>query len=218
MSKIIAVVNFKGGVGKSTLASIIQTNIENSVVFNIDNQDAEKVNPGDTINVLDYIENENASIEELLRVTEEDYDVVIVDAPGELNEYFVQLLDRIDCFIIPFMDEERVINTTKDTMKALFNGDVFDKKQNVLLIHNSFTKDDNKNTADEIISEVLKDDDVIKDIEFQKTIFEYSKAIKKMTKEKKSISKLKEDNYVAYRIIDKRVKKLMSQITNFIGE
>lgn len=218
MGKVIAVVNFKGGVGKSTIASILQTNIESSIVFNIDNQDAEKVNPGNTINVLNYLEEENATIEEIFNVVNQEFSTVLIDAPGELNEHLIQLLDKVDCFIIPFMDEQRVINTTKDTIKALFDKDISVTPQNVLLIHNSFTNDDDKDVSKEIIEEVKSDDNLSKEVMFDYAIFEHSKAIKSMTKKKKSISDLKKENFVAYKIIDNRVNKLMNKINSFIGE
>ena len=85
------------------------------------------------------------------------------------------------------------------------------------MVHNSFTSDDNPNAAIDIINEVLLDPNITSNIEFKTTIFEYSKAIKTMTKSKKSISELKEENFVAYRIIDNRVQKLMSHINEFLG-
>lgn len=215
-AKTIAIVNFKGGVGKSTLASIIQTNLTNSVVFNIDNQDAEKVNPGSTINVLNYLTDENATIDEIYKIVSQEFNTVIIDAPGELNQELIYLFDKIDCFIVPFFDEQRVINTTIDTLKALFCDGIFNKKQNILLVHNSFTSDDNPNAANEIINEVTSDPQVIKHLEFKVAFFEYSKAIKTMTKTKKSILELKNENFIAYRIIDNRINKLMNQINNFL--
>jgi len=213
----LALVNFKGGVGKSTLASIIQTNLENSVVFNIDNQDAERVNPGTTINVLNYMDEENATIEELYEVAKQEFEIVIIDAPGELNENLVALYDEIDYFIVPFLDENRVVGTTIDTIRSLFHIDITDKKQKVLLIHNELMKEDDKNRGEYIISEVKKDPDFLKDTIFETTVFEYSKAIKSMTRTKKSIHQLKKENFIAYRIIDNRVNKLMKDIKFFIG-
>lgn len=213
----LALVNFKGGVGKSTLASIIQTNLDNSVVFNIDNQDAERVNPGTTINVLNYMDEENATIEELYEIAKQEFEIVIIDAPGELNENLVALYDEIDYFIVPFLDEHRVVSTTIDTIRSLFHIDITNKKQKVLLIHNELMKEDDKNRGKYIISEVKKDLDFLKDTIFETTVFEYSKAIKSMTRTKKSIHQLKKENFIAYRIVDNRVNKLMKDIKFFIG-
>jgi len=213
----LALVNFKGGVGKSTLASIIQTNLENSVVFNIDNQDAERVNPGETINVLNYMEEENASIDELYSIVNQEFDTIIVDAPGELNEHLIELYDKIDYFIIPFLDERRVIGTTIDTISSLFNSDMASTKKNVLLVHNELMKDDNKDQGRLIKEEIFKDKELRKILNLNTTIFEYTKAVKSMTRTRKSIQELKKENFIAYRIVDNRVKKFMKEIKEFIG-
>lgn len=215
--KVIAITNFKGGVGKSTHASMLQTVLNNSVVVNLDDQNAERVNAGKTINVLDYLE-EAGTITNILDIVLEENDIAILDTPGSLTNELAELINRIDYFIVPFKDDYNDIIYTVDTLETIFTSGVIESKSKpkVLLILNAFT-DDPEEGIDDLIDEMKKRDNLIESIEYDITKFKFSKAIKTIKKRKKSIKELMKENYLAYRIVDKNFEILHSKIKKFIN-
>lgn len=215
--KVIAITNFKGGVGKSTHASMLQTVLNNSVVVNLDDQNAERVNAGKTINVLDYLE-EAGTITNILDIVLEENDIAILDTPGSLTNELAELINRIDYFIVPFKDDYNDIIYTVDTLETIFTSGVIASKSKpkVLLILNAFT-DDPEEGIDDLIDEMKKRDNLIESIEYDITQFKFSKAIKTIKKRKKSIKELMKENYLAYRIVDKNFEILHSKIKKFIN-
>lgn len=56
---VILLINFKGGVGKSTIADMLNNRLSNSILLNIDiAQDAESVNSSQTINIATVLTSE----------------------------------------------------------------------------------------------------------------------------------------------------------------
>lgn len=215
--KIIAIANFKGGVGKSTHASMLQTVMKNSIVVNLDEQNAERINAGKTVNVLDYLE-EAGSISNILDIVLEESDIVILDTPGSLTNEFAEVINRVDYFIVPFRDDLNDIIYTVDTLDTIFTSGVIDRKEKseVLLLLNGYT-DEPQEAINEILEEMKTRNGLIEAINFSFTTFKYSKAIKTIKKTKKNIKELMKENYLAYRIVDKNFEELHSDIKNFIA-
>jgi hypothetical protein len=83
--KKVAVINFKGGVGKSTIANILD--LPNKIVINLDTQDAENSNFSDTINYLSLKADNALSLDELLSILKEDgKEWVVFDTPGSITD------------------------------------------------------------------------------------------------------------------------------------
>jgi len=216
MKTIIAMVNFKGGVGKSLHSSMLQSALENSVVVNMDLQDAEKINAGKTVNVMQYI-NDGEKISDIIDIVMEENDIIILDTPGSLSNELVEIIDRIDYFIVPFQDDEGVIDYTVDTLEAIFNSDFFDSKKEVMLLLNSYVESDDIKTAFQLINnEIEKRPNISKYTNFVQADFKFSRAIKTIKSSKKTIKELMKHNYIAYRIVDKNFETLHNKIKDFI--
>lgn len=214
--KIIAIVNFKGGVGKSTHASMLQTVLDSSIVVNLDEQNAERVNAGKTVNVLDYLE-EAGNINNILDIVLEESNIAILDTPGSLTNEFAEVVSRVDYFIVPFRDDYNDIIFTVDTLETLFTSGVVDtsQKPKVLMILNAYT-DEPELAIEELEEELSTRNGLAEVIDYKFTKFKYSKAIKTIKKKKKTIKELMKENYLAYRIVDKNFEELHKKIKKFI--
>lgn len=120
-AKIVAAVNIKGGVGKSTIVGNI-LKLPNSVIVNLDEaQDPTLLNSDaiDTINFYEY--KDKMDIVTLIEALREDYDYIILDTPGALNDDLIKVIPLIEYYIIPFVEGLRAITTTLNVTVSNIN-------------------------------------------------------------------------------------------------
>lgn len=217
--KIMAFVNFKGGVGKSLHASIFQTYLDKSIILNLDNQDAKKINVGDTINVLTFMDELNTTTEEVLDISLEQYDNIIIDTAGkELTEELLEIIEYIDYFIVPFQEDTGVIDYTVDTMDTLFNSGVFEDKKDVIFLLNMYKKEEERKEYTEILmEEISKREGLLENINVNHVAFKHSDAIKTIKRKNKTIEELKKESFVAYRVVENNFKRLHSELKEYMG-
>lgn len=111
-AKIVSAVNIKGGVGKSTIVGNI-LKLPNSVIINLDEaQNPTSINSNsiETINYYDY--KDKVDIVTMIETLRENYDYIIIDTPGALNEEVLKILPLINYFIVPFVEGLRSITAT----------------------------------------------------------------------------------------------------------
>jgi flavin-binding protein dodecin len=106
--KVIAIVNFKGGVGKSTIANVLD--LEDKVIINLDvAQDGKKINTDETYNFAELKELGIDSIEEAIEgAIEGGKKNIILDTPGEIGE-FIEALPLIDYFIVRLIRQTELL-------------------------------------------------------------------------------------------------------------
>jgi len=237
--KIIALGGTKGGIGKSTLSSILADAIANQedeesktvLIVNFDeSQKTEEVNPQHTTMSVSQIYNyifgeidDNLSIEEtnkllvtgLLQAIENqlEFDYIIFDTPGELNSIFLSVLHKIDLFIVPFMAGERNLNSLEYFCKSLFA--LTQANTKVLFIYNQY-RNKTKFPFEETIlniKEKIKGVNIVS--EFHK--FYFSEAIITMENERKGINLLYNNNKLAYRIIKKRTDQFLNNVLKILN-
>lgn len=206
--KKVAVINFKGGVGKSTIANLLD--LPNKVIVNLDIQDAKNSNYSDTINYLALKEEYGVSVNEATELLkEEGKEWIVFDTPGSITNEFLEIIDDVDYIIIPFTKGRRSKETTLETIKAVL--EVMDnEKVKFGLILNMY-QDEND------IEEELKPlEDEVKKILGDKykcsTALKFSKAVSTMEKTKKSIDELDLTNKIAYKAFKKRVKEMNDRL------
>ena len=207
--KIIALVNFKGGVGKSTIGNIL--NLPNKIIINLDiSQNAEEINVEETINFYELHEEYGLEIEEVIEGAFEDgKEYVILDTPGEINEEYLKIIDKIDHFIVPFTAGKRSINTTINTIESLLSI-LKNKNATWCLILNKYDDEIQAEKEIEIISKSAKEllGKNLKCISKLK----FSRVVSTIERDKKNIDNLMLKNRIAYRTFEKRIKEINKDI------
>ena len=215
--KVIAIVNFKGGVGKSTIANLLELN--NKVILNLDiAQDAETINVSDTYNF--YALKEEFGIGSIKEAIDSGFEAgaeyMILDTPGEMNE-FLEILPEIDYFLVPFTNGERSAKATIDTIdtiNTILNEITNNRKDKWCLILNKYVNPESLTDLDEVYS---KAKEILQDKLQCKTDLKFSQVVPTIEKKKISINDLIKQNPIAYGSFKKRIKGMNDEIYNFLG-
>lgn len=227
---VVLLINFKGGVGKSTIADMLANRLSNSILLNIDiAQDAESVNSSQTINIAtvltseytpEEIENQKLSIE-ILDMLKDAHDYIILDTPGEQTKELIDILSEakeyIDYIIVPTMPGKRTRNTTFTTISTLFDSDLLTEQHKLFYVVNQYNSD---NIVENEITEIKKfmNETLKIPVEYSFSKLKNSDAVITMEDSQKSISELKGECYIAYAAFEKRVNSLISDFKTFIGD
>lgn len=219
IAKIIAGINFKGGVGKSTITSILASefNADNqkAVVLNIAlGQSAESINEIETIDFSSLAQNA-ISVSEIIAELSSEYDYIFVDTPGELSDELVEIAPYVDYFIVPFDKGKRVFEDTMVCIESIFTSGIIESQNhNIALIYNKYNKVDTINQVQEKYQQKLSELEEKYAVKFN-TLFtqlSYSDAIETMEENRASIDTLSAKNKVAYKIAQKRIKEMSDSI------
>lgn len=97
MSKIILITHLKGGVGKSTIAYNLASNIRENAKVCIIDMDSQ----GSLINISELSEVPIFTVDMLNEKIKSDYDFIFIDTPPYLNEKIIDLCNISDVIIIP---------------------------------------------------------------------------------------------------------------------
>ena len=97
MSKIILTTHQKGGVGKSTIAYNLASNIRENAKVCIIDMDSQ----GSLINISELSEVPIFTADMLNEKIKSDYDFIFIDTPPYLNEKIIDLCNISDVIIIP---------------------------------------------------------------------------------------------------------------------
>jgi MinD-like ATPase involved in chromosome partitioning or flagellar assembly len=218
MERIIPLINFKGGTGKSTVCAMCQEGTSDSIVLNIDlAQYAEEINYGAAIDLSDILSNESektvvSTIDELLS----EYQTVFIDTPGEQTEEVVEMLeyfkDEIKTIIIPVLAGRRSIDATISTIFFLYQEKLIKKGTKIIFIINRYNKESVAEDAEKNIKEKLEKNNLKNEFKFFFTKLKNSDTIITMEDTGCSIEELKSINFVAYKTFSLRIKDLIRDL------
>lgn len=230
MKKVFGIINFKGGVGKSTVSSLMASKAtrlgHKSAVFNIAlNQPASKNNPVDTIDFSDLLNMDNTTlVEDALELMKNEYDLIFIDTPGELSEEFVNIINQIDVFIVPFKsctdyESDEKTRGTKDTVatiESIFTSGIYEKDSaELILLCNMYQAKHDYLKQIEYYETVIKNMETTSIINLNSVKLSSSETIEKIELTKKDIDELTLKNRIAYNIFNKKVTDLTQELFQF---
>jgi len=217
--KVIAVVNFKGGVGKSTIANLL--NLENKIIINLDEaQNAEELNLKEsTVNF--YQLKDEYGIENLYEAIEGAFeggkDNVVLDTPGDITE-FVKELALVDYFIVPFNVGDRSEKTTLNTIEvihSLLNEFVSDRKDKWGIVLNKYMTPGQFKELDEMYEKAKA---ILGNRLICKTHLKYSGVVPTMEEKRISVEELSTTSAIAYGTFLKRSKDFNKDIEEMLSK
>jgi len=211
--KIIACVNIKGGVGKSSILNILTNRVNNSVIINIDfTADAEKINSANTINYAPLAQ--DFSIEEVIETALEDYTYIFIDTPGDISDELMDIIEKIDYFILPFKPGERSMNGGIETYETLFTQGFVDGHHKISFIINEFINNKELEKELALVQSRIKSIKLFDSLTLEPsyTSLGSTQVMKTMERDAVSIDELNSRNKIAYKIATKRFDKMSDDI------
>jgi cellulose biosynthesis protein BcsQ len=225
----ILIANDKGGVGKTTLATLL--NLPNSLILNLDRtREITDIYPYKTIVDFGKVEEEEGvELEDFLAILKEDenFENIIIDTKGGINEDLIKILPYIDSIIVPIKVGATSENPSYDFIIQLNSlVEELDKDIYWAIVYNEISPKFLKKVGlgkykllDEFekTEKALKDDilgDKLKVI----TYFKRSEAITTREKEQEDIKELMKKNFGAYLVVKKEIDRLNKDLKDIYGE
>ena len=228
-SFVIMMLMFKGGIGKSALAHIINENLsaKGSLILNLDMaRDIKEYTSLEAINFTDFLEDEpDMKSSELIDYLRKASNYITIDTPGEIsNQETIDALGAVDLFVLPFgidkEEQDMIITTLNTTLLSDLELYPSDRTLNLLFVLNNYKDDSDLEVAKEFMNSVYDTIDnrdcACPKVNVTFTYLKYSKAIRTMKKTRKSMNELSADNRVAYLVAKKRIKTFFKEVKKAI--
>ena len=216
-TKIITVMNFKGGVGKSTIGSAICSYLGEgeAVILNLDiSQPSAESNSCDTVDYSTLINKK--TIKEIISKLSETYRYIIVDTPGEVMPETLEILQLSSRVVIPMTIGKKSRVGTISTLNGFFSEEsVLKGTYDVYFLFNMIPDKKKRKKATEKFLEAYNEDFIKSpDITVNSSLgsLDFSNAIETAEEEDKSIFTLARENRLAYQSILKKINNTCMMI------